>query len=142
MLLTIESGVTMDQIDELWRAAGGRGDDKSTLAMSVLSEKMLNIGQLHKAATTKVVRSTRRPAGMLVAQAAAQVAREELSVLVALWDSVRDAPDSEEAKERHEQVNQLMTNNWATILRMKAWLRLKLERWRKTAHENQRKDDA
>ena len=117
MLLTIESGVTMDQIDELWRAAGGRGDDKSTLAMSVLSEKMLNIGQLHKAATTKVVRSTRRPAGMLVAQAAAQVAREELSVLVALWDSVRDAPDSEEAKERHEQVNQLMTNNWATILR-------------------------
>ena len=136
MLLNIEPGVKFGEIDDVWRAAGGTGDDKSTLRMEVLQEKMFTIGRLHKAATTKLP-TTKSQRGGLVAQAAAQVAREELSVLVALWDSVRRAPDTEEAQAQHQQVNQLMGNNWATVLRMKAWLRMRLEKWRKNAHDHQ-----
>ena len=43
---------------------------------------------------------------------------------------VRFAPDSEESA----QVNELMANGWAAIMRMKVWLRLRLERWRQKAN--------
>ena len=33
--------------------------------------------------------------------------------------------------------SQLLKNNWASVMRMKAWLRLRLERWRQKAHEHQ-----
>ena len=59
-----------------------------------------------------------------------------LSVLVALWDSLRFAPETEEGEEQRAMVHGLMSTNWATIMRMKAWLRLRLEKWRKRAHEH------
>ena len=66
--------------------------------------------------------------------AAAQVAREELSVLVALWDSVRDAPD--DAK---ETVGRLISMcKWTTIIRLqlllRSWVRRIRERIRARAN--------
>ena len=137
MMRAIDPEAKMKEIDELWVTAGGKGtDDKSTLNFGVLEEKLFTIGRLHKAATAKQT-AGRHGRPNLVQSAAAQGAREELSVLVALWDSVRNAPESAEEKERHEQVNNLLKNNWASVMRMKAWLRLRLERWRQKAHEHQ-----
>ena len=43
-----------DEIDDLWRAAGGKGTDaKSSIDMRALEGKLFSIGRLHKAATLK-----------------------------------------------------------------------------------------
>ena len=131
MLETMGVEVKGDEIDDLWRAAGGKGTDaKSSIDMRALEGKLFSIGRLHKAATLKRLHKSFGKES-LVEAAAAELAREELSVLVALWDSVRDAPESD--KERIEQVNELMGSSWASVMRMKVWLRLRLERWRQAA---------
>ena len=136
MMQGIEPEAKGEDIDELWRSAGGAlgegAGGRSTLDMAALEAKLFTIGRLHKAATQgdKAGGGMRGAKQSLVQSAAAQVAREELSVLVALWDSVRFAPDSEESA----QVNELMANGWAAIMRMKVWLRLRLERWRQKAN--------
>jgi len=141
MLAAIEPNAKPDDIDELWRAAGGKGaDDKSTLDMTLLEDKLFSIGRLHKVATLKP--AVGRKGRNLVETAAAQVAREELSVLVALWDSVRYAPDTEEEKERQAKMDDMIASNWASVMRMKVWLRLRLERWRQHAHDHQHREKA
>jgi len=137
MLAKITPGASADDIEELWRTAGGKGED-STLDMKTLEEKLFSIGRLHKAATTIAPAKGKKA---LVINAHAQIAREELSVLVALWDSVREAGEDEspEAKEhakaQAEAVETLMQCKWSTIMRMKVWVRTRLEKWRKAARE-------
>lgn len=127
MMRDFEPEASDEVISDLWRAVGGKQHVSSTLDMRALEEKLFTISRLHKAATLA------QPLGKskIVAAGAAQLAREELSVLVALWDGVRDANDTDKVLE------ELMGGNWAAVIRMKVWLRLRLERWRSLAHEHQ-----
>jgi len=134
MLATIEPDASEDDVNELWRAAAGKGhdDDATRLEMRVIEEKLFQIGRLHKVATKRPsLKSTGRRAQSIVESAAAQLAREELSVLVALWDSVREAPESEEQDRMQSNVLELLENNWSAVMRLKAWLLFRIERWRK-----------
>ena len=45
--------------------------------------------------------------------------------------------DTEEARERHEAVEALMSCSWSSVMRMKAWVRLRLHRWRQRAAAQQ-----
>jgi len=127
MMRDFEPEASDEVISDLWRAVGGKQHVSSTLDMRALEEKLFTISRLHKAATLAQPLGK----GKIVAAGAAQLAREELSVLVALWDGVRDANDTDKVLE------ELMGGNWAAIVRMKVWLRLRLERWRNLAHEHQ-----
>ena len=62
-------------------------------------------------------------------------------MLYALWSPashrgrppVRDAPDTDAGREVSETVHALMSCKWSTVMRMKAWLRLRLHKWRQRA---------
>ena len=79
-----------------------------------------------------------RAKNAMLINAHAQLAREELSVLVTLWDSVREAEEDQtaEGQAKAEALNTLMQCKWTTIMRLKIWIRQRLEKWRQKSAAN------
>ena len=122
MITAIDPRMCDSEMDELWRASGGKEAVDSAVDLKALEERLFLISHLHKTATQSVERSQGgRGASSknLVTAAAAQVAREELGVLVALWDSVRDAPQ----EAQHIMSTLISHCKWTTIVQLKFALR-------------------
>jgi hypothetical protein len=127
MLRSIFTEATDEVVDELWRVVGGDDGAGSSLNPDALEAKLFTISRLHKTATLSIPKKSKSNA---VAVAASEVAREELDVLVSLWDSVRNAEDGSSA-----EMDDLVSS-WSAVMRMKAWLRHRLHVWRQRAMTN------
>jgi hypothetical protein len=103
------------EIEELWIGCGGAS---GVVELKTLEDTFFRMTQLHKKATTSAKNTTgtaRHAQKAEMAAAVAKEAAEELGVLVTLWNTVRDAPDEEQAT-----IQLLMMGcRWDTVMRLK-----------------------
>lgn len=130
-------------------AAGGASpepaaDGAASLDLEAMEAKLFDIGRLHKLAAMPVAKEGQRAGGVQLGVALA--AREELGVLIALWNSIRDLPDDEAAGAGADVggaaagaaalgkgvVDELLAK-WSLAVRLQAWLRGAVYRWRRRA---------
>eukprot|EP00325_Prymnesiales_sp_UTEX-LB-985_P001037 CAMPEP_0174708224 /NCGR_PEP_ID=MMETSP1094-20130205/10532_1 /TAXON_ID=156173 /ORGANISM="Chrysochromulina brevifilum, Strain UTEX LB 985" /LENGTH=341 /DNA_ID=CAMNT_0015906741 /DNA_START=9 /DNA_END=1034 /DNA_ORIENTATION=+ len=122
MMRSYDPNIADAEINDLWQSSGGKDSASATLKVDDLEAMLFNIGQVHRAATqvTEKHMSNGKSQKELLAAAAAQVAREELGVLVALWDTIRNAPD-ELAKATIDKLVSSCT--WSSIVHLKMLLK-------------------
>ncbi|KOO31219.1 hypothetical protein Ctob_006534 [Chrysochromulina tobinii] len=131
MLKTMDPNLENWEIEELWIGCGGAS---GVVELKTLEDTFFRMTQLHKKATTSAKNTTgtaRHAQKAEMAAAVAKEAAEELGVLVTLWNTVRDAPDEEQAT-----IQLLMMGcRWDTVMRLKT----NIYRWQKRTNKGSRK---
>jgi hypothetical protein len=131
MLKTMDPNLENWEIEELWIGCGGAS---GVVELKTLEDTFFRMTQLHKKATTSAKNTTgtaRHAQKAEMAAAVAKEAAEELGVLVTLWNTVRDAPDEEQAT-----IQLLMMGcRWDTVMRLKT----NIYRWQKRTNKGARK---